>query len=84
MLSVAAGVVSSLFFQTPQQGASGVLRAATDPVFEGRHVPYIHHAKEAVPSSTAQNTELAAALWEFSNVQVGLSPAEEEALWPKC
>ena len=70
------------FFQTPEQGAAGVLRAATDPEY-ARHVPYLHFGKEASPSAAATRPDLAKEVWALSNQEVGLTAKEDETLWPK-
>ncbi|KAG7669655.1 hypothetical protein Ndes2437B_g05835 [Nannochloris sp. 'desiccata'] len=75
--------LASTVFQTPEQGASGVLRAATAPEYARKHVKYIHMGKETMPSVAAIDGEKALQLWEYSNHQVGLSEEERNQLWPK-
>jgi NAD(P)-dependent dehydrogenase (short-subunit alcohol dehydrogenase family) len=77
--------LASTVFQTPQQGASGVLLAATSPEFSNRNVEYIHMGKEAIPSRAALDSEKAKQLWEYSNQQVGITDDEDERnqLWPR-
>jgi len=71
-------------FQSPEQGASGVLRAATAPEYARKHEKYIHMGKEAMPSAGALDGEKAKKLWEYSSHQVGLFLKEETTpLWPK-
>lgn len=70
-------------FQTPAQGAQGVLHAALAPELYGRHKLYSHKLQGArVPSTTARDPVLAAKLWELSCRETGLSPAEDARLWP--
>jgi NAD(P)-dependent dehydrogenase (short-subunit alcohol dehydrogenase family) len=70
-------------FQTPEQGAAGVLLAATSPEFATKHVKYIHMGIEAQPSTAAVDSDTAQQLWEYSALHVGLSEAERTQLWPK-
>jgi NAD(P)-dependent dehydrogenase (short-subunit alcohol dehydrogenase family) len=75
--------LASTVFQTPEQGASGVFHAATASEFSNRHVKYIHMGKEATPSAAALDSEKAKQLWEYSDLQVGLTEEERTQLWPK-
>mmetsp|Transcript_46199 Transcript_46199/g.76991 ORF Transcript_46199/g.76991 Transcript_46199/m.76991 type:complete len:305 (-) Transcript_46199:167-1081(-) len=60
----AVKAVSSLFHQTPEQGASTILYAACEPTLSGRGGAYLHDCKEETPSDMALDTSLAKALWE--------------------
>jgi NAD(P)-dependent dehydrogenase (short-subunit alcohol dehydrogenase family) len=68
-------------FQTPAQGASTVLHAAMSPEL-GRHELYLHAMRPCRASPAAYDAKLAGELWQLSNQQVGLSAAEDAALWP--
>jgi NAD(P)-dependent dehydrogenase (short-subunit alcohol dehydrogenase family) len=84
VIGTVVNFLASTVFQTPEQGASGVLRAATAPEYARKHVKYMHMGKEAVPSSAASDAEKARQLWEYSDKQVGLSEEERtQHLWPK-
>lgn len=83
VLGAGMRAIASNFFQTPAQGAAGVLRAATSPEFEGRHVPYIHLGMEAAPAAEALDPKLGANVWELTVRQAGLMADEDAKLWPK-
>lgn len=70
------------FFQTPAQGARTVLHAALAPELQKRRELYLHACKPCTPSAAARDERLADELWELSNEEVGLSTAEDAALWP--
>lgn len=74
--------LARLTFQTPAQGARGVLRAALAPELRGRHELYSHKGAAAMPSAAARDLALAAALWTLSCRETALSPADDDALWP--
>lgn len=82
VVGMAVHFLAANFFQTSEQGAAGVLRAAVAPEY-ARHVPYIHLGKEATPSAAATCPDLAKKVWALSNIEVGLTAAEEEKLWPQ-
>ena len=75
-------LLARAFFQTPEQGARTVLRAALAPELQRRHVLYMHAGEEAEPAAAARNAALAGALWTRSAAAVGLHPEEDAALWP--
>lgn len=68
--------------QTPAQGARTPLHAALSPELEGRHELYLHSQRPCEPSAAAKDAQLAEELWALSNQEVGLSAAEDAALWP--
>jgi retinol dehydrogenase 14 len=74
--------LASTVFQTPEQGAAGVLRAATAPEFATKHIKYIHMGKEAMPSSAALDPGNSRKLWTYSTMHVGLTEEESKNLWP--
>jgi NAD(P)-dependent dehydrogenase (short-subunit alcohol dehydrogenase family) len=74
--------LASVAFQTPAQGAAGVLRAAVAPELAVRHVLYVHAGKEAEAAPAARDAAVAAALWAASARDAGLTAAEDAALWP--
>lgn len=76
-------LLAGLVFQTPQQGARTVLRAAVAPELAGQHVLYMHAEKEAQPTAVARDPQLAADLWQRSVEAVGLTPEEDACLWPR-
>lgn len=75
--------LASMCFQTPEQGAQGVLLAASSAKFEGRSILYIHNSAEAEPSQAARDADLALTLWDFTNREVGLSQTDDLELWPR-
>ena len=83
VVGMVVNFLANTVFQTPEQGASGVLLAATSPEFATKHVKYIHMGKEAMPSRAAMDGENAKQLWEFSDQVVGLTDEERTNLWPK-
>lgn len=69
-------------FQTPAQGARTVLHAALAPELQGRHELYLHACRPCAAAPAARDAGTAAALWELSCEEVGLSAAEDAELWP--
>ena len=74
--------LASLAFQTPQQGASTVVQAATAPELQGRRVLYMHAGGEQAAAPAALDPALARGLWEVSVRETGMSAAQDDALWP--
>lgn len=74
--------LAALAFQTPAQGAQTVLHAALAPQLAGRSELYLHAQRPCAAAPAARDARLAAQLWQLSNQEVGLSPAEDAALWP--
>ncbi|KAL4420146.1 hypothetical protein ABPG77_010362 [Micractinium sp. CCAP 211/92] len=74
--------LASLAFQTPAQGARTVLHAALSPSLAGRSELYLHAQRPCKAARAAQDEQLAAQLWQLSNQEVGLSAANDAALWP--
>lgn len=74
--------LAALAFQTPAQGARTVLHAALSPQLAGRSELYLHAQRPCQAAPAASDARLAAQLWQLSNQEVGLSAAEDAALWP--
>jgi len=55
------------FFRTPEQGAATSIYLACSPEVNGINGKYFVNCREARPSSSAQDDEAAARLWEISN-----------------
>ncbi|CAL8465535.1 g5071 [Coccomyxa elongata] len=71
--------LASALFQTPKQGASTVLYAATAPEVKARNMLYLHNMREARASQLAQDPHLAQQLWDASSAAVGWSSEDEQA-----
>lgn len=82
MLQAPLRWLAALAFQTPAQGARTVLHAALALELGGRSELYLHAQRPCRAAPAAQDAALAAQLWQLSSQEVGLSPAEDAALWP--
>ena len=69
-------------FQTPAQGARTVLHAALAPELRGRHELYMHNQAPCAASPAAHDPRLAERLWALSVQEVGMTAAQDAALWP--
>lgn len=72
--------IAGVAFQTPKQGATGVLRAACDPAWGTNDAAplYVHLGKEARPSAAASDAALAEKLWASSERYCGVAGRELE------
>jgi NAD(P)-dependent dehydrogenase (short-subunit alcohol dehydrogenase family) len=74
-------MLAAIAFQTPAQGASGVLAATA---LKATPMPlYLHKNEVAMPSAMARDPKLAAVLWDASNRVIGIPPEADDTLWPE-
>jgi NAD(P)-dependent dehydrogenase (short-subunit alcohol dehydrogenase family) len=75
--------LARFIFQTPSQGASGVLKIATDPSYTGRELDYVHCGRPSVPSPAARDRTIANKFWRWSMDAVNLHTEDDAVLWPR-
>lgn len=75
--------LARFFFQTPSQGASGVLKIATDLSYKGRELDYVHCGRPSVPSPAARDRTIASEFWRWSMDATNLRAEDDTVLWPR-
>ena len=76
--------IASVAFQSPKQGAEGILKACNAEYFKDQAPLYIHLGNICKPSSVAQDKLLARKLWEASSRELKFTAMEENVtFWPK-
>lgn len=83
LMGMVLNLVGQMSFQTPSQGASGVLKVASnDSIIKRRELDYVHCGKPWVASSAARDRVMAEKVWQWSLNAVNLSPKDDAVLWP--